>query len=245
MAESTRWLTRAAAAILAAAFAWLQFQGVPLGTITGEPAASGLLRASLTIYYFSWIAAVMVDTRDEEDVFFAAPNRGRIPAAALWIIVAISVGFAILCWVDNHMQFVIALTIFWTLNIVAWRYFLHALIKPAIRGSRAVASRAGLVFDSQKISLLETYLCGGWQWYRYLAGFASIGLLGALAIPEVSETLRQFLGFGSLAGLGATAVLLHILAFEGWVWWRRLQKRFGIRLLERLQKDLKGSVLIS
>lgn len=243
MAESTRWLTRAAAAILAASFAWLKLRGIPLGTITGEPAASVLLRASLVIYYFSWIAAVAVDTRDEEDVLFAAPNRGRIPAAALLIIISISVGFAVLCWVESYVQFVIALAIFWALNIVAWLYFLHALIKPAIRSSRAVASREGLVLDSQKISLLESYLCGGWQWRRYVAGSASIGLLGALAVPEVSETVRQFLGFGSLAGLGATAVLLHILAFEGWVWWRRLQKRFGIRLLERLQQDLKGSAL--
>ena len=240
LAASTRWLTRAAGTLLASIFAWLKLNDVPFAQITAEPAASVLLRSALVAYYFSWIVAVGLDTRDEEDVLYAVPNDGRFPAAALAILIAISVGFGILCWVNSYPQFVIALGTFWVLNFLAWRYLLRSVISPALERSYTLAATAGGPFDTEKLRLLDSFLRGRWQWSRFGAGAISIGVLAALTHPSVAEPARASFGFASSSGLGASAIALHLALFEGWIWWRRIERRVGIRLLERLEPSHFG-----
>jgi hypothetical protein len=238
MAERARWLVRMAATALAAAFAWLKLKGVPVAEATAEPGAVLLLRLTLVLYYFSWIAAVAIDTRDEEDVLLQAPNRGNIPVAAVVIVISISVAFGLLCWVRSFPEFVAALAAFWVLNVLAWRYLMNKLMSPAIEASASAARERRAYFEEQRVVLLREYLDGRWQWARFGWGTASLLCLAGLCVPTMADAVRGMVGFKSSSAVGSAAVLTHLLLVEGWVWWRRLEKRIGIRLLERVELAL-------
>ena len=237
LGAKTRLLTRASAALLAGAFAWLKLEGVPFPAITTEPAATVVLRLALVLYYFGWLLAVMVDTRDEEDVLLKAPNSGRLSPLALAIIVSISLGFGVLCWVRDYRDFVVALGAFWGLNIVAWQYLLRRVVRPAIRSTLDALSETGTLFDNEKVRSLEHFLCGSWQWWRFAVGGLSLGVLASLAFSRLAQLVAAQLGFLSASGAMACAILIHILAFESWMWWKRMQRWVEIRLLERLAQQ--------
>lgn len=236
MAEAVRRLTRILATALALVFSWLKLRGVEMPRVIAEPESLVIVRAALVLYYVSWVLAVMVDTRDEEDVFFATPTGGSIPRAAISIAVAVSVAFGILCWVQTFEDFVWALVAFWLLNLVAWRYFVRSLVTPIVSASRKISVQTGRRLLQARIDLMDEFLRGKWQWWRFGTGFAGLAILACLTFKPVTDSLTHTLTGITAAGFQAIAIAIFVIGMEGWIWVMRLRRRIGIRVLEHVDR---------
>ncbi|MEW6666791.1 MAG: hypothetical protein AB1512_16440 [Thermodesulfobacteriota bacterium] len=234
LADTTRWMTRTLAGLLALIFAWLKLEGLPLPAVTTEPVALLILRLTLVLYYSSWVLAVMVDTRDFEDAFVSAPHQGKIPARGFSIAVFLSASFGLLCWVQNYRDFVLALALFWVINILGWRYIVMNFLRPAIRESRGVLEKAEGHLYLERISVVDAYVNGGWQSARFIVGALGILLLAFLCFSHFLEAISRSLGFLSSTGFMAIAIAFFVLFVETWIWFQRIRRRIVIRQLERL-----------
>jgi hypothetical protein len=236
MARKIRSFVRILAAMLALIFGWLKLQGVPLPRLESDGVALLLLRLALVIYYFAWLSGVLFDTRVEEEVLYAAPQKGKIPPIAYGICVLVVVVFGVLCWVKNYPQFIVVLTFFWVVDILGWRYYLVArLIQPAMQESLETYKAEGAYFLVEQARQLEAYIAGSWKWARFWAGLGFIGVLAVLAFTRGAEIVAQRAGFLSASALLSLGILLWVLSMEGWIWYHRLRSTFVIRYLEEMK----------
>lgn len=237
MARLARILIRLLAGILAIAFAWLKLSGFPLPRLDTNLAATVFLRIALVTYYFAWLFGTTFDTRDEETLLAAAPNRGRIPVAAIGICVVITVVFGVLCWVDSYEKFAIALAAFWLLNILAWRYLVTKLTGPAIRTSYSTYKQEGAYFFVEKVRQLERYLEGRWQWYRFAAGLVGVIIVNLVVFSSLGDRVASGIALLSRDSFASLTILLFVLIFEAWVWYFRIKRRIGIQTIEYLEES--------
>src|SRR5688500_12514856 len=77
-ARIARRVVAVAAAILAGAFAWLQFREIDFTPITNDISAKYLLRLTLALYYTCWVAGLLSDTNDQEVIYFEPPSKKRL-----------------------------------------------------------------------------------------------------------------------------------------------------------------------
>ena len=157
-------------------------------------------------------------------------------------MVGITFGFGLLCWVRHFPDFVVALSFYWAVNIVAWRYFLRAFIRPAIAASLAKFSAPSEALRAERVRLLENFLCGTWQWQRFGVGALGILILGFLAFTDLPIAIARWATILSPATVQALAITIFVAGTEMWIWARRLSRRVGIRLLEDAHERFSVSV---
>jgi hypothetical protein len=236
MARRIRTLVRVLAGGLALIFGWLKLRGVPFPRLESDAVAHLLLRSALVIYYFAWLAGVVFDTRVEEEVLYAAPQKGKIPPIAVGICILVVVVFGLLCWVDTYRQFIVLLAFFWVVDILGWRYYLVAhLIRPAMQESLDTYKAEGAYFLVEQARQLDAYITGSWKWARFGVGLGFIGVLAVLAFTRGAEIVAQRANFLSVSSLLSLGILLWVLCMEGWIWYHRLRSTFIIRYLEEMK----------
>lgn len=234
MARKTRILVRVLAAALALSFAWLKLRGVPFPRLTSETTATILFRSALILYYFGWLAGVLMDTRDEEDLLVAAPNRGRLPLVGLILAITISVVFGLLCWVDTYRKLALALALLWILDKTGWVYLYKTLLGPEITRARSIYKNEGDLFLAEQVNQLEEFFTAPWHWWRFGCGLGLVLVINVLTWTELGSYVALITTYVTKASLISLSLLLFVVIFEGWIWVYRLRRFHAIRFLDGL-----------
>ncbi len=184
-----------------------------------------LWKTALVIYFLSWVLGGESDTEMQEDVYIGAPHGGRLNTLDIGVILGIALGFGVLCVVsDNYRGFALALTAFWAINVVAWRYMVGVL-KGAIRQSASHYGRTREYIDLEKLRIIERYVDGRWQWWRFAVGGALVLALVALVFfAHVPEAYAQ------------GAIFFFVVFVEAWIWIMRARTKLSLNVLEDLSE---------
>jgi hypothetical protein len=184
-----------------------------------------LWKTALVIYFFSWVLGADSDTEMQADVYLAAPHGGRLAKKDAGVILGIAVGFAVLCIVsDSYRGFALALTVFWAGNVAAWRYMVRAL-KAAIRQSYVKYGKAGEYIDMERVRVVERYVDGRWQWWRFAVGGALVlGLDALVFFADLPPAYAQ------------GAIFFFVMFVEAWIWIMRARTKLALSVLNDLSE---------
>lgn len=231
-----RILLRIAAATLVLLFGWLKLSGLDIAPITRQVTADLVLQFALAVYYLCWVTGLLSDIGDQELAYAEPPDARHVLMGGLLAFVLIAGLFAYLCLVDTYQEFAGFLAAFLLVNVGAWLYLIHWVVKrPAYRSEhyfRAAQSYAEL---EQVRLVYRGYLCGNWQWTRFLVGAIVVAFINVLAFTDLAEALSRRFGTPSPDLLISLAVLLFVLVMELWIWIVRMRMKMGLRLLDQLR----------
>ncbi|MGH7770162.1 MAG: hypothetical protein ACREQP_22145, partial [Candidatus Binatia bacterium] len=181
-----------------------------------------LWKSALVIYFFSWVFGANSDTEMQSEVYLAAPHEGRMTKEDVGVMLGIVAGFVVLCIAgNNHRWFALALTGFWTINVLAWRYMVGALKTP-IRQSYVKYGRAKQYVEMEKLRAVEHYATGRWQWWRFAAGALLAAAMNVFAFVEVGP------------GYAEASIFFFVIFVEAWIWIMRQKTKLALRVLDDL-----------
>jgi hypothetical protein len=227
-------------------FTYLSFKDVPFGEIIESlSSASGatiIWKCTLALYFLLWVLGTKNDSEDQEIVYRQVPGRGRLSYASIGVIAGIFVLAAILLWSPSFEFFVFALSLFLIFNVFSWQYLIRSIVAPSIRASRQSSEDVGDYIGREQLRVVERYLCGRWQWYRFLLGGVVVSSFWALIyLKHSSLVIPGVPSFVSWELLQALAMIVFVMAMEPWIWSERLRTKISLALLE----DFRGRYLLS
>jgi hypothetical protein len=192
-----------------------------------------LWKTALVIYFFSWVFGADSDTEMQSEVYLAAPHKGRLGKQDLGVMLGIVAGFVVLCIVgNNHRWFALALTGFWTINILAWRYMVR-MLKTPLHQSYVTYGRAKQYVEMEKLRAVERYITGEWQWWRFAIGAVLAAAMNVFAFVELRP------------GYAEASIFFFVVFVESWMWLMRVRTKLSLRVLddlsERYGEKLAGS----
>lgn len=188
--------------------------------VTNADIATVLWRVSLVLYFLSWVLGAESDIDAQEEVYLVAPRGGTLSEQDIGVGIGIAVVFGVLCWVsDNYRAFALALTGFWVVNIVTWRYLMRLLATP-IRESRALYEREGRYIELERLRVAENYIAGNWQRWRFAIGALLAIVMNGLAWFDLSH------------GYAAASIFVFVTSVEAWMWLMRLRRKLALEALE-------------
>jgi hypothetical protein len=211
------------------------FGSVELWPFVGELLQKGLVEVvhglkpadfvwdgTLIIYFASWIFGAESDAEVQGEVYLTAPNKGQLTAQDLMIAGSIAGAFAVLLLLRHKPHLLAgAMTLFWLGNILAWRYLVN-LLKTTINKSRATYRRNKEYIGLEKLNVVQRYISGQWQWWRFGLGAVLIIAVDVFAFMDVIDIemgLVFFVGF-----------------VESWIWMERARTNVSLRILDDLHE---------
>jgi hypothetical protein len=189
----------------------------------------------LAIYFLLWVLGTRADAETQALVYLHVDNKGKLPVSAIGVIAALLIFATILLYSRNFEEFTLALAAFFIVNVLAWRYLVRFVVRPIISASRAIYAGEPDAVGSEKLTIVETLICGRWQLWRYFAGALVIAMLGGIAFLKHNG--------GGLPGLHPVVpwdliqvfvMTLYVSVMEIWIWWERLRARVSLELLDDL-----------
>lgn len=232
--NSTLIWIRLFAGLLALAFGWLKLRGVSIAPMTTDISSSILLKASIVLYYFSWLFGASSDTKDQALVYLTAPNKGQIPKKAIGLMITLAIVFAILCYVDTYLKFVIALACFWFINLIAWRYMVTKLLRKTIIDSSNIYINFCHYTELSKLKIVEQYIDGSWQWWRFVIGMVMILGIAILLFTNIPEYIASNTSIVSKQFIIAFTIFVFIFSVELWIWIMRIKRRISLNTIDYL-----------
>jgi hypothetical protein len=210
------------AGVMVVLYGWLELKSVPIGEIIGNLSGDLLTKIALSLYYLSWVAGLINDVDEQEEAYCKAPNQGRFPwKGGVLATLAIACVFALLCIVPSAKWFSIVLVLFLAINIAGYIYIL-VLIKHAITNSRKEYADRKDYNSLVKLKVVETYMTGRWQWYRFGYAIIAIGIIMAMSFSHLPQVLNSLYPDISPGTYVALSVLLYVITVEGWIWAMRI-----------------------
>ncbi len=246
VARTIRTLIKWVAAALVVLFGYLQLKDIQIEGFVDKLNPDILRRITLFIYYSCWVAGATFDTNIMEDVHYVEPDRARLPANAIILIVAFGAVTALLLWfAGDDKGFAILLDIFFVYNIFGIVY-INNYLKPISEASRNAYLHGHKYVSLIQLTIVSQYLRGAWQWHRFLAGAL---ILIALNVVCFSTTSSRFLAefiTHRLPVLGAVTVfqllpsvllLVFVGVIEAWIWYKRLVTALSLSVVDRLGRS--------
>jgi hypothetical protein len=83
--------------------------------------------------------------------------------------------------------------------------------------------------------MINKYLDGKWQIYRFIAGGISLVLLNFLVFTSLGSDTQKLLGFHSIELIKSLGFLLFIVIMEGWIWYERVIRKARLDLIKDLE----------
>jgi hypothetical protein len=233
--RTIRSIIKLSALVLPLFFVWLRFRGVDVMPVVRTLPATVLLRASLVLYYFSWLYGTIFDTDIQELVYYTAPTEeGKVPPTAIVVMLSIAAMFGILCAIKSFQQFLMFLVAFWLLDILSWRYLVTRLLPSVFRNSSDHFNKYHEDAKIDQLEFVKDYHIGRWKWFRSFGGLVLLVVLNVIAQTSILDQLAARIHMSVDTTL-ALAVAMFLLFVEGWVWTMRLKTRFAIQTIERLR----------
>ena len=127
--SNSKLIIRLFAGVVAIFYGWLKFHGLDIGPVVSSVSTELLLKASIAIYYFSWIFGATLDGSDIEIVFQKAINKGKVPALGIFIALVVAILFLFICASWNNSDLPILLSVFWLVDYILWALF-KKIMKP-------------------------------------------------------------------------------------------------------------------
>ncbi len=233
--RSARTAINAVALILALAFAWLKFKGIPFTPVVETFTATVLLHSALGIYYFSWMFGLINDTHEQELVYTQPLKNVAIHCLIFGLLFFLAFGG--LCYVKTEYSFSLVLGIFLVGNVLSWQYYVKIFLKATTKATRAdFTSNRDYISLEYLRTIYDDYLCGVWQWKRFATGGIIISLIAILAIyPGPPRSVIEIIQPVQPNTLIASLLLLFVLVMESWIWMRRFRVKNNIALLGDIQ----------
>lgn len=226
-------------------FAWLQVKDIPLGTLVQNTRPEFLIKATLILYYASWITGCTFDTRIQQKVYVADPKRGQITVDLLAAIGGFFVVAFALFWASSHQQyFAFVLLAFVAVNAVGWMLIVGR-VKPIISASREVFLQRENFFRLEQLAVVREYMTGNWQVRKFIAMVIVILFASALSsfdslrisLGTVIETFATSVPPNTMAGLlPDLCILFFVLMAEGWIWTKREKVRSILAAIDDLRQ---------
>jgi hypothetical protein len=219
------------ASILSIFFAWLQFDEISLQPIMSSEISNLLFKVALSLYYFSWIFGTIGDMESEEETFRLHPKVNELSIGAIGVIAVIVILFATLCFTSTFESFIIALSLLLAFNIFSWRYLIWFL-KPIFKKNKQAYI---LPIEFEYHYVLEEYILGKWQIYRFIYGGILICVLNLLIFTDLLNNTSRLLKSNSQF-IVSIALLFYVITFEAWVWIKRIIRIYTFHVLEELDR---------
>jgi len=230
--------------ILVLVFAWLQLKDLPFIPILENAQPAILLKLILTVYYSCWVFGLGFDINTQQMVYIDDPNKGRMTWNSIGAICLLALVLALLFWASGSEQYFAGiLNIFVVTNVVLWLLLLKR-VRIIIQASKDVFSGEREYFELERVSVVEAYIAGDWQWHRFIA--MSIIVLAAdavcfiavvrqrlstlahLFLPDLSNTVISSL-------LPDASFVVFIVVAEGWIWMMRAKTRASLHVIDLLK----------
>lgn len=237
--SSTRTWMSILASGLVLVFGWLKLKGVSIIPLTSDSFTTVLLRGSMILYFFSWVFGASWDAHDQGLVYLTAPNKGRIPVIAIFLMIIITLVFGILCWVDSYVKFAAVLGIFWLVNLIAWQYMMRKLVGEVITKSSTILLQLGHHLELARLHIVRDYLSGSWQWWRFCIGAVLIICINVLANTNVPNDIKAATNVLSAEFVMVFSIFLFVAVVELWIWVMRIKRRISLNLLDDLGETYK------
>lgn len=220
-------------------FGWLKFRGVPIGLVIGNLSAAIIIKASLVLYFLSWVFGTINDANEQEILYASSPIRSRFPWQGYVLGVLLAVVFGIMCYVDTARQFAIFLGVFLAVNVIAWQYMARQLAPAFYSASKNKYTRSHAYSDLFALDIFYVYLTGSWQWRRFGYGAVVVVVLHVLVFTDLPARLENFTYPILGDTLIALSVFFYVLTFEAWIWIRRIKVKMSQETLREFSKKYR------
>jgi len=128
---------------------------------------------------------------------------------------------------NEHKWVIVLIDVLWVFNIPLWLYFIKHFIKPMAKKSLEDCSKNRNYAGIKRIEIMESYLVGKWQKWRFGAGLAYLLIVDLF-----------YVGFLRNTDDGTTHLAIPIcgfvLAAEGWVWLMRFKVKFALECVDEI-----------
>jgi hypothetical protein len=154
--------------------------------------------------------------------------------------------FGILCYVNTWTEFASFLAIYLTINVISWQYMIKIVLTPTFKASEETyRQRKKFAHLEQLYLVYKQYLCGKWQWARFITGGFIVVLMNWLSFRyRRGESVMQ-IGpkFVELELLISLTILLFVVVMETWIWFWRLRVKTGLRILKNMKDTYRFDLI--
>jgi hypothetical protein len=225
------------AILLPLLYAYLSFKNAPvkdlIKSLSNASAAEILWKLTLFVYFLLWVWGTKTDAEDQELVYRFVPDRGRFSTSYIGVVAGIFVLAAILLASPNFELFVVALAVFFIFNIFSWQFLVRKIVGPSLSSSRIASINSGDLIGTEELEVIQRYLCGKWQWYRFaLGGVVILGLAAIAYIKNNELNIIDALEPFSWDLVQALGMLVFVLVMEIWIWSERFRAKLSLEFLE-------------
>jgi hypothetical protein len=238
MARTARRLIAGILIVLPSYFAWLSVKSTSL-----DQAMTVLAHKDLNIwklfgfvYFFSWILGAHSDINDQENVYVAGREGGKIPIPGILVVVALALAGWGLLSAASFEHFALALALFMAVYFVSWAYMHRVIVGPLAEASiQAYAARNDFP-GAEKVKALRHFLLGRWQVVRFAVG-------GVFALVMLLIAAAKYFGLAPFANLDETfwtaaqaiGLLVFVLVMDGWLWFMRVRMKAALNAVDLLK----------
>ena len=232
MSDLLKLLVWLVALFLPLLFGWLRFHGTDVVRIARETQTDILLKVALSVYFLSWCAGLTWDTNDQEMLYTVAPDEGRLRFGGIVIMILLLVVFIMLCFVESFDLFAGLLGVFLVINVTGWRYIISK-VTPVIVASFREYETENEFADLESLRVLNGFMTGAWQWWRFAVGFSLIAFINLIAFyPPFAQIVSQSMSGLPTEFLLAIGTFSFIVVMEGWIWYQRIRTRATFSLIQ-------------
>ena len=239
LALNAKRFVRSLAFGLVVIYGWLKLRGVPIGLAIGSLPAAIIVKASLVLYFFSWVFGTINDTNEQEILYASSPIHSRFPWQGYAAGVLLTVVFGIMCYVETDRHFAIFLGVFLAINVLVWQYMARQLAPAFYRASKDKYARDRAYSKLFALDVFYDYLIGSWQWYRFCYGAMAIVAIHAFTFTRLPMELRGLIHPMPEDTLIALSVFFYVLTFEAWIWLRRFKVKMSQETLREFSKKYR------
>ena len=210
------------------------FRSIPLHSLATSDSAKNIIKVGLALYFFSWLFGAQDDTKIQARGYLVYKKK-KLNFLDYAIMSSIAVSFALMCWFHSNYHTLLGVFLIFVLtNIAGYKYLVVETSKHSISPSRAHLEKDDDLILKTKLDVVEEYMLGSWQMWRF--AYALVGVI----------VLNALFNFGAFSSLGlngpfpedtiaATGFLMLIITIEGWMWVKRRTAISNIQILFELQ----------
>jgi hypothetical protein len=244
IASTVRLLAKVIVGCLGLLFTALLVKDFPLQSMMENTSPEVVLKLTVAFYYLLWVLRVNIDISVQQAAYARDPLGGKLTWDSFLALVLITVSAAVIFWAsDSYKKLAPTLSVFVIIYIISWRLLLRRL-RPIMDASETSYRQRAKYFEWERLQLVEQYIAGAWQWWRFLAMIAAIIVVDVESFSESGRAQSAYLLhllFPNLdegvilALLPSLAIVVFILVGESWMWTKSIKTLASIRVLAHLK----------
>lgn len=233
--KEVRLLMRIIEIMLAIIFVGLNLDLSSLKPMFTVECSNIFFQLMLFLYFTAWCVGPVIDMKYEEYIFSLYPNNNKLKKGAFATIFSTVILFVILYCLKETIYFAIVLTIFFVFNIFSWRYLVSNYLKSTLVENENMTKGT---FEFEYHRLIENYLIGKWQKYRFACGFFILIIFNVLIYTDLISYLDNELNVSTKI-ITSICFSFFVLIMEGWIWIIRLKRKIKVGVYDEFKENYK------